>query len=394
MRTLIALDEPHATRLADELSRLGWDVMAVPVTAPGIAAARGGVRDTGDQELDLLVVAARHDTLTRELVTVCDREGIRIVPVGEGEAPARLAQAFGLGVPMSPRASGRELVRALRDPLPAAPAPRAGRRVIAVWGPAGSPGRSTIAIELAVELARDRDVALIDADSHAPSIALALGLPDEGPGFAAACRQVNRGALDVAELDRIALRLGRGPQVLTGINRPSRWPELREDRVRAALAVCREWADVTVVDVAAPLDRDEEIVSDLAGDRRNAATIAALQEADLIVAVAAADPVGISRFVRGYAQLRETVGATPIAVVANRLRPGALGIDARGQVRRSLDRFAGIRDVWFVPQDPRSADAALLAARPIADVARRSPIVSAVRRFVSEALAVDTRKAA
>ncbi|MEV8359038.1 hypothetical protein [Microbacterium sp. NPDC076895] len=394
MRALIALDEPHATRLADELSRLGWDALAVPVTTPGIAAARGAVRDARDQEVDLLVVAARHDTLTRELVTACDREGVRIVPVGDGEAPARLAQAFGLGVPMSPRASGRELVGALRNPLPAAPAPRAGRRVIAVWGPAGSPGRSTIAIELAVELARDRDVSLIDADSHAPSIALALGLPDEGPGFAAACRQVSLGALDVAELDRIALRLGRGPRVLTGINRPSRWPELREDRVRAALAVCREWADDTVVDVAAPLDRDEEIVSDLAGDRRNAATIAALQEADLIVAVAAADPVGISRFVRGYAQLRETVGATPIAVVANRLRPGSLGIDARGQVRRSLDRFAGIREVWFVPQDPRSADAALLAARPIADVARRSPIVSGVRRLVAEALAVDTRKAA
>jgi len=110
--------------------------------------------------------------------------------------------------------------------------------------------------------------------------------------------------------------------------------------------------------------------------------------------VAGADPVGIGRFVRGYAQLRETVGGTPIAVIANRLRPGALGIDARGQVRRSLDRFAGIRDVWFVPQDPRSADAALLAARPIAEVARRSPIVSAVRRFVSEALAVDARTAA
>jgi len=146
--------------------------------------------------------------------------------------------------------------------------------------------------------------------------------------------------------------------------------------------------------VAAPLDRDEEIVSDLAGDRRNAATIAALQEADLVVAVAGADPVGIGRFVRGYAQLRETVGSTPIAVIANRLRPGALGIDARGQVRRSLDRFAGIRDVWFVPQDPRSADAALLAARPIAEVARRSPIVSAVRRFAAEALTVDSRNAA
>jgi Flp pilus assembly CpaE family ATPase len=56
-------------------------------------------------------------------------------------------------------------------------------------------------------------------------------------------------------------------------------------------------------------------------------------------------------------------------------------------VRRTLDRFGGITDVWFVPTDPRAADAALLAARPIADVAPRSPITLALRRFVGEAVA-------
>ena len=40
-----------------------------------------------------------------------------------------------------------------------------------------------------------------------------------------------------------------------------------------------------------PLERDEEIVSDLDGPRRNAATLAALAAADLVVAVVAADPV-------------------------------------------------------------------------------------------------------
>jgi len=78
---------------------------------------------------------------------------------------------------------------------------------------------------------------------------------------------------------------------------------------------------------------------------------------------------------------------TPIAVVANRLRPGALGIDARGQVRRTLERFGNIEAVWFVPQDPRSADAALLSARPIAEIAPKSPLTLAVRRFVGEAIA-------
>jgi Flp pilus assembly CpaE family ATPase len=96
--------------------------------------------------------------------------------------------------------------------------------------------------------------------------------------------------------------------------------------------------------------------------------------------------VGAGRFLRAHAQLRALIGATPVAVVVNRLRPGTLGIDARGQLRSTLERFAGIRDVWFVPLDPRSADAALLAARPVADTAPRSPLAAAVRRLAGEAV--------
>jgi hypothetical protein len=70
----------------------------------------------------------------------------------------------------------------------------------------------------------------------------------------------------------------------------------------------------------------------------------------------------------------------------NRLRRGAVGIDARGQLRRTLERYADIRDVWFVPEDRRAADAAMLAARPAAEVAGRSAMVSAIRRIVGEAL--------
>lgn len=391
---IVALDEPHGTRLARELSAVGVDVRSLPASAPAVSAADADATVWAGAEL--LLVPARHDTLTRELVATCDLAGVRIVPIGEGEVAARLSFAFGLAGPTSPTASARDILTAARS-APAMPpgVTTSDAAVVAVWGPAGAPGRTTVAIELAGALARMHGhAALVDADTHAPSIALTLGLPDEGPGFAAACRHAHRGALDPAELERIALPLGRRLRVLTGINRPSRWPELREDRVRAALEICREWVPSTVVDVAASLERDEEIVSDVAGDRRNAATIGALLQADVVVAVAAADPVGISRFLRGYAHLRETVGATPIVVVANRLRPGSLGIDARGQVRRTLDRFAGIRDVWFVPQDPRSADAALLAARPIAEISPRSPIVAAIRRLAEEGLARAVSSAA
>ena len=398
MKVVVAVDEPRGGRIAAELAFEGVEVLAsVAASDPG--RAQDGMPGSGAtailhalDETDVLVLDVTRESVSASLVDACDRAGVRILTLGADDEAVRIAEAFGLEMPLDIAIEPWRLA-ALLERRPARPIARsavAAPRTIAVWGAAGSPGRSTVAIELAVELARGgRHVALVDADSHAPSIALSLGFADEGPGFAAACRQAELGGLDARELTRISVPLGRtGVDVLTGLNRPSRWPELSESRVQGALTACRTWADYTVVDVAASLERDEEIVSDLDGPRRNAATIAALRSADLVVAVAGADPVGVSRFLRAYPELRATIGATPVHVVANRLRPGALGIDARGQVRRTLDRFGGIDQVWFLPQDARSADAALLSAQAIGQVAAKSPLTHAMRRFVGEAIVV------
>lgn len=402
MPALVAVDGPEGRALADDLAREGVDILAVvPASALADLAADallGADAVAVHEQLEraqVVLLDASRDTLDARVVSLCDRLGTRIVPRCASPSDARLAAAFGLPAPVSPADDASLVAEALRArPTPQtqpAATDASGRGVIVVWGPPGAPGRSTVAIAVAAELARGAGcVGLVDADSHAPSLALALGLADEAPGFAAACRQADLGTLTAAELTRISAPVsvpGGAIDVLTGINRPSRWPELGDKRVVGALAVAREWADHTVVDVAASLERDEEIVSDVVdGPRRNAATLAALGEADLVVAVVAADPLGVSRFLRGYSELRAAIGSTPVAVVANRLRPGALGIDARGQVRRTLERFAGIRDVWFLPADQRAADAALLTARPIADAAPRSPFTLAVRRFVGEAV--------
>ena len=72
-----------------------------------------------------------------------------------------------------------QIADALSDeaPITAAPETPLRNRVIAVWGPHGAPGRSTVAIQLAVEVTRSgQTCALIDADTVAPSLALLLGL--------------------------------------------------------------------------------------------------------------------------------------------------------------------------------------------------------------------------
>ncbi|RLK47712.1 AAA family ATPase [Microbacterium telephonicum] len=389
MRVLVALASGGGA-LAEALRLEDAGVNVVAARAPAEAAGEAVAGPLAVQVLatvsraDVLVVDATRDALTADLVAVCDRFGVRIVAVCASNGGRRLAEMFGVTACATDVVAGD----ILNSAVPAATVSTdAGRgRVIVVWGPAGAPGRTTVATGLAMELARlDPSVGLVDADTHAASLALSVGIADEGPGFPAACRQVSRGALTVAELQRIATPLG-DVDVLAGINRPARWPELSHERVTAAVEVCRDWRRTTVVDVAAPLERDEEIVSDLDGPRRNAATLAALQSADLVVAVCAADPVGVSRFVRGHAELRAAIGATPVRVLVNKTRSGALGIDARTQVRRTLERFAGISEMWFAPWDQKTTDAALLTAQPVGRASGRSPFAVALRRFADEAI--------
>lgn len=385
---VVAIPQPRAGELAAELALEGIDVVAILSPTAVIEVPPGA---------EAIIVPATRAVLSAELISACDRAGVRILALGG--ADSRLLGRLGLSEALRPEAAGWEIAAALASETDTVPRPQSvlPHRVIAVWGPHGAPGRSTLAIQLAVELSRrGRRTALVDTDTVAPALALLLGLSDDAPGVAAACRRAERGALDSAELTRLATTVATGGgdiEVLPGINRPSRWPELSSTRLRATLGACREWSEETVVDVAAAFDADEEVTYDLAGPRRHAATTASLNEADLIIAVASADPLGISRFVREHAELRRLTAPTPVVVVVNQVRPGPLGIDARGQVRRTLERFAGITDVVFLPFDQRAADAALLHARPMTDVAPRSPFLAAVRRLASTLFPADAASA-
>ena len=232
MTILVAVDEPHGSALAAGLEREGMTVVAtIPATALAAVAAdeeRGLEAERILHALaaaETVVLQADRGTLTAAAVGMCDRAGVRIVPLVASESERSLAAAFGLTGPWPLDIEPWRLAGDLAaSPEPAAPETSTPHhpRVVAVWGPAGAPGRTTVAIELAVELARGgRRAALVDADTHAPSIALQLGLADEGPGFAAACRAAQLGGLDARELARISTPLGRtGVDVLTGLNRP------------------------------------------------------------------------------------------------------------------------------------------------------------------------------
>lgn len=266
--------------------------------------------------------------------------------------------------------------------------------LLAVWGPHGAPGASTVAAAVASSAAEaGQRVLLIDADSFGGSLAPMLGITDEAPGFAAACRLAGAARLTLDELERIAVSrsFGRGDLlVLTGIANPARWPELSRDRVLTVLEKCREVADFVVVDVGFSLESDDEIASDAFSPRRSAATLTALTAADRVLAVADGQAVGLQRFLRARANLVEIVGDTPTDVIVNRVRADAVGLGAAGQIKHVLSRFAGIEASAFIPLDQTACDRALLAGEPVTYASPRSVFARAIGAYVSDILVAAT----
>lgn len=261
--------------------------------------------------------------------------------------------------------------------------------VTTLWGPAGSPGRTSISIALATEYAlQGKNVILLDCDSYGGAIATSLDVFDEVSGVLALCRRASKSELS-SEVLHSQLHPITTPQgqlrLLSGLSNTARWPELSALRLREVLELCAESSDVVIVDVGFNLDEDEEVSSDIFAPRRNAATIAALQASDRIIAIARADVVGLSRFLRTYSQLRELVPETPIHVVANRVRARALGVGPAAAVRGTLSRFGGITEVTIIPEDAAAFDQAMLESRPLALVARHSPARKAIRGLMEQA---------
>lgn len=259
--------------------------------------------------------------------------------------------------------------------------------VVAVWGPPGAPGRTTVAVGVAAELAdAGSEVLLVDADTYAASVAQVMGLLDESPGLVAAVRAGLDGRLDPAVLARLAPVASPRLRVLTGLTRAARWSELRPAGLAAVLGAARDLVDVVVVDLAPPLEEDEELSYDTAAPRRNGVALDVLRAADTVVVVGSADPVGLQRLVRALQDLAAAVPGTAPVVVVNRVRSDAVGRNPTVRVTEALERFAGVQVRHLVPDDRSATDRALLAGRTLLEHAPDSPARAALRSLAGSLL--------
>jgi MinD-like ATPase involved in chromosome partitioning or flagellar assembly len=378
-----------------------WETTALSVleTAPGLVVLRRCV-DVDDLlaaassgQAEAAVLALDAPGLDARMVDQLHHHGVRVVgvlPLGGAQEQARSAASrAGIGrvvaedaisglpaailapdvsvppVRTDPGASTR-----VREGEPAVDGPGLAGRVLAVWGPAGAPGRSTVAAALAAEIARrQRPVLLLDADPYGGSIAQQLGILDEISGLLAAAR---------SGLGPATRLLGSHLAVLTGLPRPDRWTEVRAGVLGDLVEQAQHVGEV-VVDSGFCL---EESPDPGARSSRNQLTLEALDAAEEIVIVGSADPVGLSRLARGLVDLQELVPGTPLRVVVNRMR-SSLGWseqDVAGMVA-GVARPVGLH---FLPEDRAALDKALVAGRTVIEAAPEAPFSRAIGAVVSE----------
>ncbi|MDX6205143.1 MAG: hypothetical protein QOF39_1200 [Frankiales bacterium] len=373
----------RAALLSADLRRLDRDALAR--LASGHVAVVGLV-PPGDEDAD-----RRLRQLGVRFVLPADAAP-EVIAAAAAEAVALLD-----GAPSVPPSLADPLAMLPLEPRPvvhAAPelAPGSGR-VIAVWGPTGAPGRTTLAVNLASELsAAGQPTLLIDADVYGGVVAQLLGVLEEAPGLAAAARMANNGSLDVPALAGLCRSISPSLRILTGITRADRWPELRAGAIEVVLALARTLAAVVVVDIGFCLEQDEELSYDTTAPRRNGATLAVLEQADIVVAVAAADPIGLQRFVRGYGDLRELVGGVEPVVVVNKVRQRVVPGDPVAEITAALSRYLGVTRVHAVPYDRQALDTAVAGGRSLTEAAAGSAARKAIAALAQELVGGSSRR--
>ena len=351
-----------------------------------LAAASAG-------QADAAVVALEAPGLDQAAVDHLRRFQVRplaVVPAGPADEHRLRAARLGIAtvvaddrldeLPAAVQAADEEADADTVVPDPLAdepPPPPGGGRVLAVWGPAGAPGRTTVAVAVAAELAaRGRRTTLVDADPYGGAVAQQLGILDEVSGLLAAARLAAGGMLE-PRFGSVQRAVGEHLTVVTGLPRPDRWVEVRAGAVEHLLEVAAAHGDVVV-------DSGFSLESDPAGEfgsrpPRNQMTLAALGQADEVVVVGSADPVGLSRLARGLVEVREVTAGAPVRVVVNRMR-ASLGWSEK-DIAGMVEGFTRLAGLHFLPDDRPTVDRALVAGRTPAEVGD-SPLGRAVGDLV------------
>jgi hypothetical protein len=178
--------------------------------------------------------------------------------------------------------------------------------LIAVAGFGGACGRTTAVKEIGWQLSKlGAKTCMVDADTYGPSLDQELGYEPNQNGLLEVCRSIERRNSSIQTNFDLLPAVSENLSLMSGLPRISRWTDLRVATLRELWRKSRDTFDVVITDVGAVLEIDHSLMHETSLPRRHAASLTALESAQVSIICARADSIGIARLVRGYLEFHE-----------------------------------------------------------------------------------------
>ena len=270
--------------------------------------------------------------------------------------------------------------------------------VIAFWSGVGSPGRTTLALNVATEIAlAGKRVLLLDLDTLGPAIAINLGLVETPAGLSAVLRLVEQGRLTHDEFRRLTVTIDVGRHellLMPGLSSPERWEEVTPERLSAMLEAVSPFVEVVVADLSQPTFSKNSFVHPAIGNQtRDSLFQSVIEKCSKLVTVTGADPVSAKRFLEAQSFLTDIRANLEQYVVVNRYRTTVLGLEAKRELAETFESIAKLRIDSFVPDDSANIDKAMRNGLPLALLKRSSPARLAIAELAKQLLIGGTKAA-
>ena len=260
--------------------------------------------------------------------------------------------------------------------------------VIAVTSPYGSAGKTTLAINIALELAAERArVLLIDADIQGPAVANHFLLSEQPAGLAAALRIAAQQRFDLDQLERLSFQFQKSTLRIMPGSQDLPHQAIDESTIASLLETARTGFAYTVLDLG--------YLSASSASNQELLTSKIISLADRTILVSLADPIGIFRLLSAEAQIAKL--SSPPELVMNRVRNSVI-TSARREIGITLQRLSSLEPKAYLPDDPLHIDQAVRTGVPVTSLSRSGTFRQALTGFVRAELlgrqgALDSRVA-
>ena len=241
--------------------------------------------------------------------------------------------------------------------------------LICVWGTNGSPGRSSVAINLSFSLASKYfPTLLVDLDAIVPSLAPALGLVSEVPGVSSLVHDALKGRLSQESIEKNVIEVNPGLHVLTGISNPKRWPELRTEGLIQVLKLCSQMYANIICDLSAVLpESTDSSLNDVDIFRRFDHIPKVLEISSRNIFVLSATPLSLIRASEALEALHEINKSEPL-IILNKVNEINLGQKYESTVEAILGRWVNSGSIYRIPDRPEIFAESWMRAESVQDL--------------------------